>query len=174
MKYLLVFLVFVTFFMLWRVDNSLASPREALQAMSKSDWATAREILANERNATLNKLYEYMLYTDSSDYTGLPFENIVAFLRANQHWPDQESIRKTAERNITRKTPVDSIINYFLNYPPLTGEGLNAYAYALNDGKKIQSMLIQNWSKADMNSAMQSELLRAYGASLPMSTHQRR
>ncbi len=174
MKYLLVFLVFVTFFMLWRVDNSLASPREALQAMSKSDWATAREILTNERNATLNKLYEYMLYTDNSDYTGLPFENIVEFLRANQHWPDQESIRKTAERNITRKTPVDSIINYFLNYPPLTGEGLNAYAYALNDGKKIQSMLIQNWSKADMNSAMQSELLRAYGASLPMSTHQRR
>ena len=168
MKYLLVSTLFVTFLIggFDGLSTAKAAPHDALTAMAREDWAEARQMVAAERNPVLNKLYEYLLYTDSENYTGLSFDAIAAFIKANPHWPDQDKMRKSAERNInqniTGATSAASLQNFFTAYPPLTGTGILAFANIIKRPESIMMMLEKQFAAADMDTATQDKIYRTY------------
>ena len=179
MKFLLVSYLFVTFLLtgfgiIPHFSNVLASSNRALEAMSDEDWGLAQRLVAEKRDPVLAKLYEFLLYTNDEKYTGLPFESIVAFIKANPHWPDQDKLRMAAERNITAQTSEVTVANFFAAYPPLTGAGILAYAKILQDNNQIASMLMRQFPKASMSAAMQESILRTYFKVIARDTHRQR
>lgn len=62
------------------------------------------------------------------------FEQIRTFLQEHPNWPRQAALRKQAEKNINdRNLASADIISWFDAYPPLTIQGLKAYALAIKN-----------------------------------------
>lgn len=177
MKYLLISTAFVTCLIGgvgFGSAKSYASPASALNAMAHEDWSAAQSAVTAERDPVLNKIYEYMLYTDSQAYKGLPFDRIVAFIQSNPHWPDQDKLRRAAEMNITSSTPKEQILSFFAGRMPVSGAGIIVYAGLLSSDDQIRSMLERSWAEADMDTETQSRILESYGRFMSRDLHRRR
>jgi soluble lytic murein transglycosylase len=147
----------------------------ALSAMQEEDWVKARSLVQQSRQPVLAKMYEWVLYQD--DFTGLPFERITAFLKNNPHWPGQEKIQASAERNMPPTYSAASRMAWFHTYPPVTGEGIAAMGDAyISSGrqKEFVPLLAKVWPKAEMSADLQKKLTTAYGSILSRDTHRRR
>lgn len=179
MKFILVSYLFVTFLLSGfaifpHISKVYASSNEALKAMADEDWQRARALVSETKDPVLTALYQFLMYTNKSDYTGLPFQSIVNFLRAYPHWPDQDKIRMAAERNITNAIGADIVSNYFNQYPPLSGVGILAYAKILQNDEQIAAMLRSQFPKAEMSAQTQAEILRLYSKLIARDTHRQR
>jgi soluble lytic murein transglycosylase len=154
-----------------------SSRTEALKALAREDWAEARRLTLETKDPVLGKIYEWMMYSERDTVTGLPFSRIAQFMAQNPHWPDQDRMRITAERNMTTNDINANLALYFQKNPPLTGEGIVAYAALLKQqgqDAQIATMINQAWPKASMSSNTQSEILRSYGRLIAEPTQRKR
>jgi soluble lytic murein transglycosylase len=176
MKYLLGSKPFVTlllFFSLILLTNQAsADSSQVLKAISNKNWSQARTMLASERDPTLNSLYEYFLYTDNS--VRVPFASVMSFLRRHPHWPDQNRIKMTAERNIAAGDDKNLVASYFSTQSPLTGEGIIAYAAMMGTSGQFSAVLNKSWVDADITSDVQQRIFKSYGQLISRTAHERR
>lgn len=152
-----------------------ATSAQALKEMTSKDWAAARSLTIRSRNPVLAKMYEWMLY--QSNATGLPFENIARFIQTNPHWPDQDDMKATAERNMPGDYPARSALQWFDTYSPETARGLDLYVTAaISAGQKEKARQVMNtyWPKIAMKSEEQSALYSRYGSLLSTDSKRRR
>lgn len=152
-----------------------ASSTAALKAMSTKDWAKARSLTLQSRDPVLAKLYQWMLYQSSE--TGLPFEAVAGFIKANPHWPDIADMQATAERNLPDNYPAQNVIQWFATYPPVTARGLDLYVTALHASgqqDKARKTLNEFWSKIRMKTEDQATLLSKYKSWFTQDAHRRR
>ena len=157
------------------MTNAEASSTAALKAMSAKDWVQARALTMKSRDPVLAKLYQWMLY--QSNETGLPFEAVAGFIKANPHWPDIADMQATAERNLPDNYPAQNVIQWFSNYPPVTARGLDLYVTALHSAgqqDKARKTLNENWSKIRMKTEDQATLLSKYRTWLSADANRRR
>lgn len=148
---------------------------QALKAMSSKNWVDARQFTMRSKDPVVAKMYEWMLYQSSA--TGLPFENIARFIKANPHWPDIKDMQATAERNMPGNYPAASTLQWFDAYPPVTARGLDLYVTAaMSLGQKDKARQIANkyWSQVNMKGDEQAELFARYKSLLSTDSQRRR
>ncbi len=143
--------------------------------MASKDWVQARSLTLRSHDPTLAKLYEWMLYQSSA--TGLPFENVARFIRANPASPDFDDLKETAERNMPGNYPAQSVLQWFDAYAPVSARGLDLYvsaALASGQKEKGRKILNQYWPKVSMKGEEQSAMLSRYGSMLTQDANRRR
>ena len=176
MRYLLGSKPFVTlllfFFLILLTNRGNADEVRVLNAIKDKNWSSAQQMLASERNPTLNSLYEYFLYTDKD--SRVPFASVFSFLRRHPHWPDQNKIKMTAERAITAGDDKNMVATYFASQIPLTGEGIIAYAAVMGTGGQFADVLNKSWVEADITSDVQQKIFQSYGRIISRTAHERR
>lgn len=152
-----------------------ATSTQALKAMSTKDWVSARQFALRSKDPVLAKMYEWMLY--QSNATGLPFETVARFIKANEHWPDLNDMKATAERNMPDNYPASSTIQWFDKYSPVTARGLDLYVTALmSSGQQAKAKQVANtyWSQVSMKSDEQAALFSRYRSLLTTDGQRRR
>lgn len=131
--------------------------------------------MQSSRDPALATMYEWLLYREN--FTGLPFSRIETFIRRHPHWPDQDEIQATAERNMPADYPVNAVISWFQSYPPVTGVGLNRYLSALKttgQDDRIKAVVMTSWPTAVMNQSEQAGILQAYKSVITTDMNRRR
>ncbi len=152
-----------------------ANSVQALKAMSTKDWVSARQFALRSKDPVLAKMYEWMLY--QSNATGLPFDTIARFIRANEHWPDLRDMKATAERNMPDNYPASAAVQWFDKYAPVTARGFDLYVGALlvlDQQTKAKQAANTYWSQVSMKSDEQAALFSKYRSILTVDGNRRR
>lgn len=152
----------ITLLSLFLGGTALASSERAIQMIKDEDWNGARAEVVQASDPALNKFYEWSLYR--GDLVGLPFERIATFIQQNPHWPEQNKMRGTAERNMPDTLPASYLVSWFTAYPPVTGEGiLKMMAAGESTGQSMDSVLNTAWQEAAMDKETQDKIINVYG-----------
>jgi soluble lytic murein transglycosylase len=108
----------------------------------------------------------------------LNFEEGVQFIQSNPNWPLRPETIPMLEKKITPKTSKKIIRDWFVNHPPLTAHGMNAFMETLGKHERTHNQFIKIlrtfWLSDNTTSAEQSALLKKYGYLLTQKDHQQR
>lgn len=113
-------------------------------------------------------------------YSGAPrgtFEEAAAFLAAHPDWPAQKTLQKEVERMILPSTSAEGITRFFDRNPPLSAQGMSAYARALSaSGRQadVKDKVNAWWPKADLSREEQRTLYQEYAALLSPDAQKKR
>jgi len=143
--------------------------------MTQGNWTKARGLVQSSRDPSLVTMYEWLLYREN--FTGLPFARIENFLRHHPHWPDQDEVQATAERNMPADYPATAVMEWFQAYPPVTGAGLKRYLdilRSMGQNDRIKAVLMSSWPEAIMKQNEQAGILQAYQSFLTPDMNRRR
>lgn len=146
-----------------------AAAREAINNILDKDWNAARSNVIAAHDPALNKFYEWSLYCDTLE--NLPFDRIQQFIAQNPHWPNQNKLLATAERNMPANYPLSSIVTWFSAHPPVTGQGI---IRLMATGQAGLPIINASWPSADMTLAEQKTIMQEYGRYIRRSAHESR
>jgi len=108
----------------------------------------------------------------------LNFEEGVQFIQSNPNWPLRPETIPMLEKKITPKTSKKVIRDWFVNHPPLTAHGMNAFMETLGKDERSHTQFIKIlrtfWLSDNFTPAEQSILLKKYGYLLSPQDHQQR
>ncbi|MXO64357.1 lytic transglycosylase domain-containing protein [Altericroceibacterium endophyticum] len=144
---------------------SASTPAGAQSNFDTRDWDNAREALvAREpgRMAAAVQQWERLKKNKSLD-----FSTYANFLATNPGFPDEMSLRVTAESRLQDEyVPADRLIAFFDRFPPQTNEGRAHYALALSAVRPQEAMNIarEAWRNGGMNETAEATILAMYGA----------
>jgi len=171
------------------VDKALAALDE--HALSASDKTNLKEVIrfafrarlgearARERaikDATARKLAHWYRLRAGDMQDGA--EAILAFQKANPHWPNQSGLRKTAERALFKVTGSPERVHaFFLDTAPVTGAGKAALAGAhLEKGNRAEAarLIKEAWREYRLSKKLEKDVLKRFGDMLEPSDHKAR
>lgn len=98
-----------------------AAYKRAFRDAGKGKWSLADRRIKNVQEKLPEKALLWMRIIDRRER--VPFDQIVAFIAAHPHWPQQVKLRRRAEEAMSEKTPKSDILNWFANHRPTTGLG---------------------------------------------------
>ncbi len=108
----------------------------------------------------------------------LRFEDGVAFLKAEPHWPLRPETIPMLEKTITPTTSKKVVREWFVNHPPTTAHGLDAFMKTLSKHERQHRQFIKIfrafWLSDRMSPHEQSHLFKHYGYLLSANDHQQR
>jgi len=135
--------------------------RAALAAADKRDFDKAAR-LAKATNLPL--IENIVTWTElTRPEPGGDFAQSARFIEANPHWPWQWNLRRRAERAIDGTQEPARLAAWFEAHPPLTNEGMEAYAdalFALARDDEAWAVLKRGWVEGVFNVADERRLLR--------------
>jgi len=105
------------------------------------------------------------------------FIEISTFLRAHSGWPQEEALRRKAERVLTPETPYADRIAFFTKFPPLTAIAKYRLAEAYQSQGRTadaQKLLRAAWASDGLNAAQEAEVLTRFGGVLTPADHMAR
>ena len=109
--------------------------------------------------------------------SGYSFADYARFLIANPDWPEEAKLRLWAERAMRQGETPATVLAFFANDPPATGNGFArlADAYAAN-GRMGEALAAARsaWGEADLGSDSEQAIWSRYGASFTAADHDRR
>jgi soluble lytic murein transglycosylase len=149
-------------------QQAVADARAALKAADRRDFDKARLLAARSGLPLLEKVVVWTEMTRPEP--GGDFGQSAAFIKDNPRWPWQWNMRRRAERAIGNDTDSERIVAWFENYPPLTNEGVEAWANALIDlGRKAEgrSTLEDGWVTGVFNVADERRMIRRLKGTVP-------
>ena len=150
-----------------------AAPEQTVKLIIDEDWVNARNAVIQSGNPVLYKLYEWALYRE--DLINLPYDRITNFIARNPTWPDQTRLLATAERNMPAALSPTEVVTWFTAHPPVTGSGIDRlFRAGAATGLPVAAIINTAWPKASIDTAMQNNIIRQYGTSLSMRTHEAR
>ena len=98
-----------------------AAYKHAFRDAGKGKWSLANRRIKNVQEKLPEKALLWMRIIDGQERVS--FDQIMAFIAAHPHWPQQAKLRRRAEEAMTEKTPKSDILNWFTNHRPTTGLG---------------------------------------------------
>lgn len=108
----------------------------------------------------------------------LNFEDGAQFIKSEPHWPLRPETIPMLEKKITSNTPKKIIREWFVNHPPLTAHGMNAFMETLGKHERTHHQFVNIlrafWLSDNLTPAEQNTLLRKYGYLLSSQDHQQR
>jgi soluble lytic murein transglycosylase len=108
---------------------------------------------------------------------GYSFADYARFLIANRDWPDEAKLRIWAERAMRPGENAATILAFFANDPPKTGNGFARLADSLAaSGRAAEALSAARnaWSSADLGSTDEQAIWARYGGSFTPDDHDRR
>jgi soluble lytic murein transglycosylase len=109
--------------------------------------------------------------------SGYSFSDYARFLIANPGWPEEDKLRRWAERAMRPSEDRGTVLAFFAKDPPTTGNGFAALADALvASGRAGEALAAARsaWSEADLGETAEQAIWARYGASLTAADHDRR
>jgi soluble lytic murein transglycosylase len=109
--------------------------------------------------------------------SGYSFSDYARFLIANPGWPEEDKLRRWAERAMRPSEDRGTVLAFFAKDPPTTGSGFAALADALAASGRAGEALAaarSAWSEADLGETAEQAIWARYGASLTAADHDRR
>lgn len=108
----------------------------------------------------------------------LSFEEGVAFMKQEPHWPLRPETIPMLERKITASTSKKVIREWFVNHPPTTAQGMEAFLGTLGAHERkhqqFVNMMRTFWVSDYMTPKEQANLLNKFGYLLTAKDHQQR
>jgi soluble lytic murein transglycosylase len=109
----------------------------------------------------------------SARATGYSFADYARFLIANPGWPEEDKLRRWAERAMRPGENGTTVLAFFAKEPPTTGNGFARLADAYSTSGRAGEALAaarSAWSEADLGSDDE----QAIWSALRLKLHQRR
>ncbi len=109
--------------------------------------------------------------------SGYRFSDYARFLNANPDWPEEAKLRRWAERAMVTGENTATVLAFFAQDPPTTGNGYArlAEAYA-SSGRAAEALSAARkaWSSFDLSSTDEQAIWARYGSSFAADDHDRR
>jgi soluble lytic murein transglycosylase len=109
--------------------------------------------------------------------SGYSFGDYARFLIYNPGWPEEDKLRRWAERAMRPGENAATVLAFFAKEPPTTGGGFArlADAYAAS-GRSTEALAAARsaWGEADLSSTDEQALWSRYGSSFTADDHDRR
>lgn len=157
---------------------AMASNQSAIsgvRAMADGQWDFARAKVLKSQDPVAMMLYEWMVYKRAAQ--GLPFSKITGFIARHPHWPDQDQLKMAAEDALTSGEPAASVLAWFEQHPPVSGDGMLKYLAVLmaqGQTSKAQAVLNAGWADLKTNAASQKSIIQKYGRLISREAQSRR
>lgn len=147
----------------------------AVSAAAQKRWSYAESQIAKTKDPSAARIFYWMRYT--TEKGPFQFNRISAFVRQVPDWPQQGTLRLTAEKSINATTPPDAVIRWFSDYKPQTADGMDYYLRALKTQGSVDEMkrvISDWWGDAQLSNDQQDRFLRNYGKLISQDAHKRR
>jgi soluble lytic murein transglycosylase len=149
-------------------DSDAATLKSALQAAAKLDTTGATAQAQSLSDPVARQIVEWRV-TDVAPQR-LTFSALNARLKTYARWPGIKGMRTEAERKLpTAGLSPSDVVLWFAYTPPTTGEGILAYAEALqSQGRttEAQALIRKAWRERSMTPAWQDDVRARFGAGL--------
>jgi soluble lytic murein transglycosylase len=109
--------------------------------------------------------------------SGYSFADYARFLNANPDWPGEDSMRLWAEKAMRPGENASTVLAFFANDPPTTGNGFARLADAFAASGRMGEALAaarSAWSEADLSTIDEQALWARYASSFTAADHDRR
>jgi len=149
-----------------------AAYKRAFKHADKGNWTAARRAAAKAKHPLPAKALQWMRIGDSR--TTLEFQDIVAFVETNPHWPHQLKMRRRAEAEMTEKTPAEDIYDWFRTRKPLTGVGAFHLTRALLADRRVaeaEAVARRAWVELNMTRRLETQFRKRYRKLLRPEDH---
>jgi soluble lytic murein transglycosylase len=108
---------------------------------------------------------------------GYSFADYARFLIANPGWPEEDKLRRWAERSMRPGENTATVLSFFAHDAPTTGTGFarlaDAYAVSGRTGEALAAAR-SAWTEADLGSDDEQTIFSRYGSSFTAEDHDRR
>ncbi len=146
--------------------------REAFLFADKDKWRDAHGWAAKAREDLPAKVLRWIELTQPrADVT---FADITGFMRDNPDWPQMALLQRRAEEAITAATPPGPLLQWFAVYPPVTSDGMMAYANALASAGQMEKAVAvarQAWVEGNFGSKQEQDFLGRWADVLTAEDH---
>ena len=150
----------------------------AMSASSSAQYAAPQAstvaAVAYSASAVGSSLSEWRNLRQSSGYR---FSDYAHFLIANPDWPEESKMRRWAERAMRPGEHGPTVISFFANDKPASGNGwarlTDAYA---TSGRMVEALQAarEAWAADDLSPADEQAIWARYGSSFTTADHDRR
>lgn len=140
-----------------------------------SEWDRARQQLITSQRGSMGQAIERWQLLSTTDRFG--FSEYAGFLLAYPGFPDEEKLRRNAERALERETiDPQRIAGFFDRFPPLTNPARARYALALSalQRPQAQGAALLAWRGGEMSDASESMILALFGRTFNPADHDAR
>ncbi len=147
----------------------------AAYASDGSDWDTARaQLIASQPSAMSAAIDKWRQLSESDRFA---FTDYTSFLAANPGFPDEEKVRRNAERAlaVTGADPAQ-IVSFFDRFAPLSNPARAQYALALRSVGRMDAAMVGKsaWRGGPMSPAAENAIRTAWGATFTTDDHNAR
>ena len=145
------------------------STQAAFAALDDKRGADALRAIAGNNNPLLVDVVTGLaMGLDDSPYD---FNTASQFLLTHNFWPesDRKNIARQAEKKIDGSVNPQTLLAFFVTYPPQTGDGFFSYIDALSasgQSQKITTAVRTHWRDDNMGEDEQRAFLQRFGSSL--------
>lgn len=149
--------------------NDLKEYQIAFRALDAGRWDVALKHAARPSNQIPAKAVLW-LYLQSAG-SGASFEEIKAFTEQNRGWPRMKRLTLRAEQAMSDALDDRTILSWFRDNEPQTGNGFLLYAAALERAgldKMLDAQLRRVWREVDMSGSTEQSIRRKYRKRLSM------
>ena len=162
-------------------DQSLSSGdktnlKEAIRLAYRARFSEARKRERAIKNPVARKLAHWYRLRQGDIHDGA--EKIEAFRKANPNWPNQTSLRRTAEESLFKTgVPPKRVLGFFETAAPVTGAGVAALASAhleLGNEAEAARLIKEAWRGHRMSKGQQAKILKRFGKMLSDDDHKAR
>lgn len=139
---------------------------DAMGAVKKQDWDTARRIARSDSAVTAAIVDWHWLRMPNS---GAPFSDYRAFAQTYPHWPGMPLLQRRGENAIPASADPAQVIAYFANQPPQTGTGALRLAVALQAQGRADDAgaeAVRAWTNLSLSAQDESVMLARFGPQL--------
>ncbi|MEE2688129.1 MAG: lytic transglycosylase domain-containing protein [Pseudomonadota bacterium] len=137
--------------------------KRAFKAASKSGWNLANRHVRGVQQTLPKKALQWMRIIDPKGKSS--FKEIINFIKANPHWPQQAKLRQRAEEAINYKTTEAEMLDWLQNQQPNTGSGAYHIVRVLLDKKRVSEateVARRAWINVDMTYRIEQKFRKKY------------
>lgn len=152
-----------------RDQDKLSSALERIDQGKPTETRYIAAGLDNPLAAKLLQWYRLLRYGDRQD-----FAEISAFLEENPNWPGQITLRRAAEKVMPEGMPPQARVNWFQQYPPLSGQAALAYARAIAftaTAERLEEIVRRLWREMDFSQSDEEAFYQEFASHLRRSDH---
>ncbi|HMN51559.1 MAG TPA: lytic transglycosylase domain-containing protein, partial [Xanthobacteraceae bacterium] len=153
-----------------------ANLKKALEHLKDGEFREADALGAKMSDPAARNLVTWLAIRLTPKDIG--FDRIQAFIRQNPHWPSPTLIRRRAESLLlSEKRDPKTVLGYFGNAQPVSGDGMIVLARALiasNNQAHALGWLRRAWREEELTGSLEQEILSAHGSLLTSADHKAR
>ncbi len=149
----------------------------AVQQSSSSAAPAAASIQASSQNAAIEINYALADWRRLRASEGYAFADYARFLNSNPGWPGESGLRRSAEKQMRPGENGNTVLAFFRNEEPKTGNGWARLAEAnLAASKPAEALAAarEAWTSGDLSQYDEQLLFSRFGSQLTAADHDKR